>query len=142
MIEIRLDGDPVGKGRPRFVRATGRTYTPEKTASFEARLGYAAQAVMRGTPLLDEALDMLIMLYMGVPASWSQKKRQQALTGIIYPTTKPDIDNAIKLVMDALNRVVYVDDKCVVDIRAYKRYSDCPRTEIFVKKICLGFFDT
>ena len=30
MIRIVLAGDPVAKGRPRFSRKTGHTYTPEK----------------------------------------------------------------------------------------------------------------
>lgn len=33
-IEFTVDGEPVGKGRPRFTRS-GHTYTPEKTADYE-----------------------------------------------------------------------------------------------------------
>src|SRR5580658_6591536 len=101
MIEIRLDGDPVGKGRPRFVRATGRTYTPEKTASFEARLGYAAQAVMRNKQLLAGPLIVTVMAFRSVPASWPEKKRQKAVLQYLYPITKPDADNLLKCVLDS-----------------------------------------
>ena len=33
-IEFTVDGEPVGKGRPRFTRS-GHAYTPEKTADYE-----------------------------------------------------------------------------------------------------------
>jgi ParB-like chromosome segregation protein Spo0J len=35
VIAFHVPGEPVAKGRPRFVRATGRTFTPAKTASYE-----------------------------------------------------------------------------------------------------------
>ena len=43
MIRIVMAGEPIGKGRPRFSRATGTVYTPEKTARYEERLAWAAQ---------------------------------------------------------------------------------------------------
>lgn len=132
MIEIRLDGDPVGKGRPRFVRATGRTYTPEKTASFEARLGYAAQAVMRNKQLLEGPLVILVMAFRSVPASWSEKKKQRAILQYLSPTSKPDADNFLKIVMDSMNKVVWNDDSQVVDARVVKKYSERPRLEISI----------
>lgn len=131
-IEIRLDGDPVGKGRPRFVRATGRTYTPEKTASFEARLGYAAQAIMRNKQLLAGPLVILVMAFRSVPASWSEKKKQKAILQYLHPTSKPDADNFLKIVMDSMNKVVWNDDSQVIDARVVKKYSERPRLEISI----------
>lgn len=136
-IEIRLDGDPVGKGRPRFVRATGRTYTPEKTASFEARLGWAAQNVMTGFPLLEGPVVLLVMVFKEIPASWSEKKRQKAILQYLQPTGKPDADNFLKLVMDSLNKIVWKDDAQVVDARVVKKYSERPRLEIAITPLGL-----
>jgi Holliday junction resolvase RusA-like endonuclease len=137
-IEIRLDGDPVGKGRPRFVRATGRTYTPEKTASFEARLGYAAQAVMRNKPLLAGPLIVTVMAFRSVPASWSEKKRQKAFLQYLTPTGRPDCDNYLKLCMDSLNKIVWEDDAQVVAAHVYKKYSERPRLEINISPLDFG----
>jgi Holliday junction resolvase RusA-like endonuclease len=39
------------------------------------------------------------------------------------PTTRPDIDNYAKLVLDALNGFVWADDSQVVKIEAVKRYA-------------------
>ena len=45
---------------------------------------------------------------------------------------KPDPDNIAKM-LDALNRVVWVDDSQIVGLDAcQKRYSDRPRIEIYV----------
>lgn len=46
----------------------------------------------------------------------------------------PDVDNFAKLVLDALNRVAYPDDRYVVELRAkIIGDSDDPRTEIVVQ---------
>jgi len=132
--ELVLDGEPVGKGRPRFSRQTGHTYTPEKTARFEERLAWAAQSTMNRKPLLEGELAMIVHAYFSVPNSKSQKWRTDALAGKIRPAKKPDIDNIIKGVADALNKVVYVDDTQIVMLTAMKLYSDRPRIEIYIKK--------
>ena len=46
MIRIIVDGPPIGKGRPRFIRATGRAYTPVKTVNYEAILAAAGGSAM------------------------------------------------------------------------------------------------
>jgi Holliday junction resolvase RusA-like endonuclease len=138
MIEIRLDGDPIGKGRPRFVRATGRTYTPEKTASFEARLGYVAQQVMRNKQLLAGPLIVTVMAFRSVPTSWPEKKRQKAVLQYLQPTGRPDCDNYLKLCMDSLNKIVWSDDAQVVEAHIYKKYSERPRLEINIMPLDFG----
>lgn len=129
MIRIILDGEPRGKGRPRFVRATGRAYTPADTRSFEDRLRWAAQVEMRGRPLLLGALDIRVTARKSVPESWSRSRREQALKGEIRPTVKPDFDNFSKVV-DALNKIVWGDDAQVVDAHIHKFYSEKPNMEI------------
>lgn len=130
-IKIELAGPPRGKGRPRFVRETGRTYTPAKTASYEGALKFAAQRVMGHRPPLDDALDVLFLAVFPIPASWSKKKRAAALAGEIRPATKPDADNILK-VSDALNEVVWRDDKQIVEATIQKFYGSRPRLVIEV----------
>lgn len=69
-----------------------------------------------------------------VPESWSKKKRAMALSGLIFPTVKPDADNSLKLT-DALNELVFRDDKQIVDARVIKHYSDRPGMTIEVCKV-------
>jgi Holliday junction resolvase RusA-like endonuclease len=144
VIEIRLDGDPVAKGRHRhrldvkINPSTGKSapfvysHPDARTARFEDRLAWAAQVAMAGRPLLDGALRLDFRSFLAIPTSWSAKKRTAALRGDIYPTGRPDWDNFAK-VIDALNGVVWRDDALVVDAHVRKRYSDRPRTEIAVE---------
>jgi Holliday junction resolvase RusA-like endonuclease len=138
LIQIELAGVPVGKGRPRFVRATGRAYTPDKTRRYESDLRLAAQDAMVGRDPLDGPVGVSIFAYMPVPESWSRKKRDQALLSIIRPVTKPDADNLLKA-CDALNGVVFRDDKQIVSAHIVKEYSAKPRLTILVGS--LDWFD-
>lgn len=134
MIEIVVLGKPVAKGRPRFARATGHTYTPEKTRNFEAALKYAAEQVMGDRPPLDGALALDIAVKIPIPASWPRKRQAAARDGSLRPTKKPDFDNYAKTV-DALNLVVWVDDGQVVKATVTKTYSDKPGMWIRVQPI-------
>lgn len=129
MIRIVLDGEPRGKGRPRFVRATGRTYTPEDTRSYEDRLRWAAQIEMRNATPLREALSVRVTARCPIPKSLNKKQREAVACGQKWPVTKPDADNIAKM-LDALNRIVWDDDAQIVDLRVLKVYSEKPQLEI------------
>jgi Holliday junction resolvase RusA-like endonuclease len=133
MIEIFLAGAPRGKERVKTA-ADGHAYTPERTVSFEGRLAYAAQIAMGTRPPLDGPLILDVIMYMAVPVSKPKKFRDAALRGDIRPTIKPDWDNGGKLT-DALNLIVWIDDKQIVDGRVRKFYSDRPRTEVRVSLV-------
>ena len=128
---IRLVGDPVGKGRPRFVRSTGVAFTPAKTRSYEAALRYAAQEAMGDRPLFEGPVRVVLVAAFAVPKSFSKAKRIDALTGAMFPTVKPDADNLIKN-LDALNGVVFRDDKQVVWADIRKVYATKPELTIEV----------
>ena len=130
-IVIELPGIPQGKGRPRFVRATGHAFTPAKTRSYESMLQGAALDVMNGTPPLEGPLEATVEAHFPVPASWSKSKRAAALLGVTRPTTKPDVDNLLKI-LDALNAVVFHDDKQIVVATISKHYSERPRLVVTV----------
>ena len=134
MIEIYLAGEPIGKGRPRFVKATGRAFTPERTVRFEDRLSLAAQAAMNGRSLLEGPLDVHVDIFMSVPASKPKKWKADALAGLIRPTKKPDADNFAKC-LDACNLVVWSDDAQIVELRVSKFYSETPAFVARVKQI-------
>ena len=136
MIEIRMDGQPIGKGRPRFSRKSGVAYTPEKTARYEDRLAWAAQAVMAGRALLVGPLSVTVSAHMEIPVSKSKKWRAAAIGQEHRPTTKPDSDNIAKL-LDALNKIVWVDDAQIVALHVFKHYSDRPRLEIAVTPLAV-----
>lgn len=120
VIRFTVPGAVRGKGRPRFVKATGRTYTDAETASYENLVKTIAQEAMTGAALLEGPLSLHLSVLRLVPASWSVKKRAAA----DYCTTKPDLDNVVKLVKDAMNKIVYADDSQIARLTAMKRYGD------------------
>jgi Holliday junction resolvase RusA-like endonuclease len=140
-ISFSLAGEPNGKGRARFrrVKPKGKpefvsTYTPEKTRNYSAALRIVAQDAMKGREPFYGPVKVLVCAMFGIPASFPKKRRQMAEEGRIYPTKKPDIDNIAKH-FDALNTVVWTDDKNIVSCTVIKRYSEIPELKIRVEEI-------
>lgn len=50
----------------------------------------------------------------------------------IWKTTRPDRDNADKIILDALNKIFWTDDARVCAGEIIKQYSEVPRTEIYI----------
>lgn len=140
--EIIVDGEPVGKGRPKFARQGNyvKTYTPEKTADYEnlIRTVYRLTAKNKqyqtvyfpaGTPV-----SIHIRAYYGIPKNTSKTKSEEMLSGRIIPLKKPDLDNVCKIVCDALNGIAYADDKQIAELSCCKFYSRNPRIEVTIKE--------
>jgi Holliday junction resolvase RusA-like endonuclease len=134
-VQFTVPGPPVAKGRPRFHRASGRTYTPEKTVRYEDTVRTFASQAMAGNAPMQGPLLVAVAFWVTVPSSWSKKRQQEAIAGEIQPTKKPDLDNCVKAIKDALNGIVWRDDSQVVTLRLKKRYSDTPRTEVVVRQV-------
>ena len=136
-VSFTVPGTPIGKGRPRFARqgAFVRTFTPENTANYENLVKVKAEKAMQGREIFGGAVSVEISLLITPPSSWSLKKQRAALAGEIYPTTKPDWDNCGKCICDAINEIVFRDDKQVVDARVSKRYSKNASAVVTVAEI-------
>ena len=78
---------------------------------------------------------MEIIFYFPVPKSTSKKNKELMLQGKIMHTKRPDIDNCIKSVTDALNNIAYKDDGQICAITAVKCYDGEPRTEVMIESI-------
>ena len=122
-------GKPMGKERPRFARMGNfvKTYTPGKTKLRESEIQVLARQEMKGKEIFTGALEVSMNVGFPIPKSWSKKKTKEATDGILKPITKPDLDNIAKLVLDALNGIVYKDDSQVVELSISKFYTvrDC-----------------
>ena len=122
---------PVPKGRPRF--ANGHAYTPKETRWYEEAVQTIARTAIKQP--LTGPLRMEIQFYLPIPKSWSQAKKRLAEDGLIVPSTKPDIDNLSKAIMDSLSGGIgYSDDKQIVELHTYKWYGK-PRTEITLEEL-------
>lgn len=77
---------------------------------------------------------MRLTFFMPIPVSWSKAKKEAATKGDVLPTTKPDIDNLAKCVLDALNGIAYRDDNQVVRLEVSKFYGE-PATLISLEPL-------
>ena len=128
--DLTVEGVPVAKARPRLSRYG--TYTPKKTVIHEQRIRDCWEIRHSNMVPSDKPLRVDITFYMSIPKSTPIGRRIQMLEKDNIHTMKPDIDNLIKTVFDALNGVAYEDDKQISDVHTYKRYSEQPRTEITI----------
>ena len=80
----------------------------------------------------DYTVDLDIIYYLPIPKATSIADTIRMIHGVIIPTTRPDLDNYNKFLLDVLHDVVYDDDKRVVTSKEMKRYSTEPRTDFTV----------
>ena len=129
-------GTPIAKGRARSVRRGNfiAHITPEKTRRAEE--SFLAQALPHKPPTpLEGPLKVTLAFIMPIPESKSKKWKSAAMVGAILPTKKPDIDNVCKLIFDALNGVMWLDDKQIVAVDACKVYGAVPMTRVRIEGV-------
>lgn len=113
-LEFTVSGNPRPKERPRFNTRTHHTYTPKDTAGAELVVAWAARAAMGQRRAVTVPLEVELDFYMAT-------------------ARRGDLDNLTKLVLDALNELVWDDDSQIVRLvltRQVDRVS--PRTEVRV----------
>ena len=125
-------GNPIAKGRPRLGRYG--TYTPQKTVDYEnlVRLSYLQQCNNRK---LSGYIRAEIELYFQIPKRTGKADRWKMKSGQIRHDKRPDADNCIKAVCDALNGIAYDDDSQIVSVRCEKYYGEIPQAVIRLEEI-------
>ena len=140
MIKFTYHGEAVGKGRPRVSRRGNyvHTYTPEKTRAFEDAIRFEFMASnCEQMPVYDREKTLKANILIGTSIPKSMPKYKQALCRcrMIAPTKKPDIDNILKSVFDALNGYAFADDVQIVKVIAEKVYADEPFVEVTIDEL-------
>jgi len=120
-VRFTIPGIPVGKARPRVTRA-GHAYTPNKTRLWESQVAVFA-APHFSAPLTGP-------IVFGVVCVFPRTKAQaHILKGTDWPkygdrrmwkSTRPDLDNCVKAVADALDGIAWKDDGQIVRMSATK----------------------
>ena len=82
---------------------------------------------------LNGALTITIFFYMPIPKSWSKKK--QIETHSRPHTSKPDIDNLAKAVLDGISGRYFRDDSQVYSLHCMKYWSNNPRISVIMKEV-------
>ena len=125
-IAFTVFGVAVPKARARTVKLPNgqiSSYTPAKTREWERWIRAQAVVVKPPEPL-DGPLTLEATFYLPRPKSVPRSRR--------YPEVKPDLDNLLKAVKDALRGLIYLDDSRIVEVRARKLYDAAPRVEVRV----------
>lgn len=92
-----------------------------------------AATAMRGFAPFVGPLSATFSISVAIPKSFTRQQRDLIDNGKLYPTSKPDIDNVVKLLCDAMNGIVYGDDKQIVDLWVTKIYEDSPSTTVMIE---------
>lgn len=136
-IHFQVEGDPKGKGRPRFTRAGKftRVYTDKQTLDYESLIKSFAMEAMGSTDPLETAVSVFLYVRLAVPQSYSKKRTEACLSGLEKPCKKPDIDNIAKTYLDAMNGVIFKDDTQVIDLHVKKVYSSMAGVNVMVMEV-------
>jgi len=125
-ISLLIDGKPCHQKRHRHGR--GRTYDPSKPEKNNVIKKIKSQ--YRGA-LIDVPITLIITAYYVPPKSYKMNVR----SGLHYKQTTPDCDNIAKFYMDAMNKVVYADDKLVASLSVTKMYHERDHVIIYISTL-------
>lgn len=125
-----------------------RVYTPKETVEAEAEIRRIVRqeiAKQGWKHTFEEWVEVEAWFWLEIPKSWPKWKKDAAAICEVKPQSTPDLDNYLKLVLDAINdapskkgerkdALLWTDDKIVTDVVAKKRYTaNRPHTHVIVR---------
>jgi Holliday junction resolvase RusA-like endonuclease len=132
MIKLSILGEPKAQKRHRHVRMGNfvRQYDPSAAdkGDFLSIVQYNAPKEPFCAPLA-----VAIRFYFTRPKSHFKTGKNSHImkdTAPLWHTSKPDVDNMAKFLMDSLNKIYWKDDSYISECWVTKQYDDKPRTEI------------
>lgn len=136
-IKLVINKAPQPQPRPR-VTVRGRyvhAYENKQITMYKRMVAAVYKSKFKTTKPTDKALAVNVIFYRPIQNAISKTERKRRLTGESLPVVKPDIDNYVKAILDALNGVAFKDDSQIIALNAKKLYSDKPRTEIEITEM-------
>ena len=136
MISFTILGKPKALKRHR-PSARGGYYDPSSKDKRDIWLQIAKHCPKK--PLTGE-IDLKLIFYMPRPKGHYRTGKYSHLLkekckDMVYVKCKPDLDNLCKFYMDLMNKGFYVDDSQICWLQAVKKYSDLPRTMVYIDEI-------
>lgn len=137
-MKINFNIEPVSQLRPKFsARPFPHEYDPPKVKKYKVelhRLAVKAMSEQKMKPL-EGSIAVTITFYRAIQKSVSKAEHERRVNGQTLPNVKPDVDNYVKSLLDALNGAVWSDDAMITDLSAKKRYSEKPHIELEVMNL-------
>lgn len=120
-MKIRLDYEPVAKARAKTAFTNGiiRTYTPSKTKKVQDAIRKDIEALIeqgKVKPFPARTPLKLVVTFYRCKSMWLPKY-------VDMPYIKPDLDNFLKLLQDALNGTLIPDDAQITTLLVKKRWT-------------------
>ena len=131
IVRFTIPGEPFGKQRPRHLK-NGHTYTPRQTTDHETAIKYEYRRQCGYRFPTGAYISIGVIAFYKIPSSATKSAKGKMLAGTVLPSVKPDVDNVLKLIMDALEGECYGNDKNVIHAQIRKEYSENPRTEVYL----------
>ena len=132
---LRIKGNPTALKRHRMTK-TGHSYDPSAKEKQEFLMMVQNKAP---NPPIKGAIKIDVLFYMPRPKSHYRTGKFSGIlkdTAPMWHTGRPDLDNLVKFISDALNGVFYKDDSQICLLHAEKMYvKKYPRTEIDIEEI-------
>ncbi|CDA16100.1 MAG: RusA family crossover junction endodeoxyribonuclease [Clostridia bacterium] len=129
--EFEIPGKIIGKGRPRLNSYTGAVYTPTRTKDYENLVMQYFMIKYPKFKQLEGRVSVEIVANFEVPKSTKKQDKILMLENKINPIKKPDIDNIVKIILDAMNEIAFKDDTQITKLNVEKKYSETE--SVFVK---------
>jgi Holliday junction resolvase RusA-like endonuclease len=141
MICLRVYGIPKGQPRPKaFARKFGskwmaRVYTPGSAEEFKSNVATAARDLRPASPILGPVRVTTRLLFPR-PKNHFGKKGNLKDNAPHHHISKPDCENVLKAILDALTQLgFWHDDSQVCDEHTTKEYSDTPGAVIAIESL-------
>ena len=129
MIEIIAPLLPIAKQSFRY-SSEGRSYQAKHVTRYQNAIALLAKRHI--VEMFSTPIEIEIVFKFRHPKSWSKTR----IAGIPSPkTTRPDVDNLCKAVLDSLNGIAWADDAIVCSLRAVKQWD--VRDEVVIRIIPL-----
>lgn len=132
--EFEVPGKIVGKGRPRLNSYTGNVYTPTRTKDYETLIEQYFLLKYPRFKMLEGRIKISMIAYFSIPKATKKSMIEDMLEDKISPTKKPDIDNIIKIVLDAMNQFAFKDDIQITKLEVEKKYALDEKIEIKIEE--------
>ena len=134
LLRFEVIGKPVAWKRPQQARS-GHRFTDKKVDAYQTRVADAAAAAMGNRAATAAPVTLNVTAVLPIPPSWPKWKQTAAMDGSWLAVSRPDFDNFVKGVADALNCIVYADDAQIVEANIRKHYGSRPRLIVTVGEL-------
>ena len=129
-VKFVIPGTPKGKERPRITKFG--VYTPKQTKAYEE---YIKECYRQQCDVYfeDKSIYIDAIAYVEPLKQYRKAETKAALANEFHPTSKPDTDNIMKAVLDALNGIAFADDRYIYDLHIVKKFDVYPRIEVTIE---------